>query len=392
MAISVLSVTAAVLIGFFVSVFLLCWGRRAKDCRCPLPPTQHPRAAPSAPSVTAPTYVGGEVVELCGLVRALQLNGKIGILRAFDTTTRRWAVELERDGSVVGVAAEHFRVAVETAVQLRARLTRAASRASLASGCPICLEPLDSTGLSGLHRFGCGHFVHSACWEAHTLAHAPQYAADSYDAAPTIRRCPVCNAWDGVRGIRGLAHTQPPTAASPTGPQTRMPTCAAPLRCDAKNYLFKCMGYVYRSRWQAAGQDKSAESEFMFIDECFLRAKATGHLEAAVSSLDATLAAFRSEFNPSSWKVLYRQQDLLTIFGPLLKAYVRSIIPFFTIPTQQRRGSGRGFRRPAQLLADAQEREALLLFLPHIQQWLSSFLPVGDLLVLDPHILDELHL
>lgn len=299
----------------------------------------------------------GDSVRLHGLVRSSRLNGRIGTLTVFDAASQRWCVIVRGvEGTVTIRALATNLNYVESDADKELRLARAAINSSVEVGCSICQESLsrEEGGHAPLHRFSCGHTVHVTCWAAHTKVHveiADARGIAGHGQAHAATRCPLCRAWDGERNGCWGGETW--------------------YDISAMKLLAGGLAFVYQSRWQAAGEDRSAAQETEFVVECFARAKRDGSSLTAIRTLDALLVACRA--NGSSLTAIRTLGDLWRV-GPLLvqttKAFCAAAAPFL-------RNSPGGVFDPE---ADAYDS--------HFRRWLATFLPLPELHEIDPRLFD----
>jgi hypothetical protein len=281
----------------------------------------------------APLVVGGHV-ELHGLVKSPELNGVTGTLVLFNEADGRWQVRIKNAGRQQTVCVRPVNLkqafADSKGAAGDAQRTISAVSSSLESGCCICTEPFTSEAT--LHKFGCGHLVHSACWRAHSSAHAADFISSRGSSGQSGARCPLCNAWDGPSVGRG---EQPWYERAPS------------------QLVQMCLGYVYQSRWQAAGEDRSADDEVAFISDRIRLAKAAEQYESSMAGMADALTQVRKLLGAR------RQQLFQADLGPHLKALVACLIPFVIV--QRTAGT------PAQSADDH-------AYVPHLMSWMHTLM------------------
>lgn len=275
----------------------------------------------------------GKKVQIHGLVKAPELNGVIGTLQRFDDDTGRWQVLVVRAGvqTIIGARPINLKVLTveEDAVKSGLHRADAALRSSLESGCPICLEDFKPESL--LHKFGCGHVVHSACWSAHSMKHGAEFISSRGQGGQSGARCPVCNAWDG------------PTLGREKPWYER----------TANELLVMALGYIFQSRWQAVGEDRSAEEEVAFIADRVRLAKAAGQYDGSLAGLTSTLARIRMIMQSHGYKQQLAQNDLV----PELKNIMACLVPFVIVD-----------RKPSIAAQSADDRS----YVPHLMSWMQT--------------------
>ena len=315
-----------------------------------------PEGAPTS-SARRGALRSGDSVRLHGLVRTSRFNDRIGTLTVFDAASQRWCVRVRGVEGVVMIRALASNLSyVESNSDNELRLARAAIKSSVEVGCSICQEGLSSEdGVhSPLYRFSCGHTVHDACWKAHSKVHvaiADARGIAGRGQAHPATRCPLCRAWDGDRNGCWGGETW--------------------YEISAMKLLTGGLAFAYQSRWQAAGEDRSAAQETAFVVECF--ARANGASPQAIQRLDVLIAACRAKLRTIVPPAKFTYGDLWRV-GPLLvqttKAFCTAIAPFL-------RASPGGVFDPE---ADAYEA--------HFRRWLATFLPLPELQEMDPTLFD----
>jgi hypothetical protein len=152
---------------------------------------------------------------------------------------------------------------------------------------------------------------------------------------------------------------------------------------SAQEQIFACLGSVYQSRWQAAGQDRSVAEEMSFITERLAVAGSGGLCSPeALRGLDSAIAAYGSVMaHRDRSRSLLTRSDLEALAPMLIKLvreYCSVIVPILLAPPQ-RQPSG------AHLLARTDTASA---YIPHFRSWLATFLPVAHLHLLEPRLFD----
>lgn len=112
-----------------------------------------------------------------------------------------------------------------------------------------------------------------------------------------------------------------------------------------------CLGYVFQSRWQAAGEDRSAEDEIVFIADRIRLANAAGQYESSMTGTVDTLAQSRKLMGARG-----QQADLT----PHIQALLACLIPFVFVA------------RTARTSAQATDDSA---YLPYLMTWMHTLQP-----------------
>ena len=281
---------------------------------------------------SAASLVVGGHVELHGLVKLPELNGVVGTLVLYDEANGRWQVRIKKAAHPQTVCVRPVNLKnvlrdLKETLGEHAQRTSAAVSSSLESDCPICHEAFTSE--AKVHNFGCGHHVHNDCWNAHSSVHFAEFISSGGSAGQSGARCPMCNAWDG------------PSAAWEGPWYERTPN----------ELVIMCLGYVYQSRWQAAGEDRSMEDEEAFITDRIRLAKAAKQYESSMTGMTDTLGKIRKLVGVGGLQLLQADPT------PHRKALVTCLIPFIAVA------------RTAGTSAQAADDNA---YIPHLVSWMNT--------------------
>ena len=181
--------------------------------------------------------------------------------------------------------------------------------------CAICLEPLSKEKDEAL---ACGHRLHSACLERNRTTHREAFRLGvlaGTSGGMSGARCPLCNAWTGM----------PPAAA-----EEQSWFEWTPLRL-----VRSAMGFIYQSRWQAEGEDRSMAAELDFIAEHIRLARdmPDGIADTVLQELGVVMASMSSKAKSSSPSGLGFRCELSEFQNLTLK--VTHALTVFLVPDVQ---------------------------------------------------------